>query len=347
MEALLQEKVQQLSDIDLAILVSIISSQHCIFATEAPHTSDLRDELRLSCAETFGLQTAVVDCSKKTTVDEFNEAILVEKLDDFEDALEHRRPSPQPPGLSVTFSPLRGTSPNPRYGGSITNELDDRRIAEVVIAKHLDLADTSVQVQVLELLRTRRIFTRKAMHSAPKDLLLLAILSKPGKRLTHHLNDMFAMSHRHAEEDGLPRLEAGTLSNKPALPLFAPDGIKQLRQQVDAVRLAGEVREYLHNVVIFMRLSRYIKGGVTAAATRHLRALAMALAPLHGLDYVSPSLVALATRKVYPHRLVLATAETERSLQWGSDPEAVRGLLEGVTVEDAIEDVLGSVETPL
>ena len=60
-----------------------------------------------------------------------------------------------------------------------------------------------------------------------------------------------------------------------------------------------------------------------------------------------PSLVALAARKVYPHRLVLATADTERSLQWGSDPQAVKEMLEGVTVEDAIEDVIDSVETPL
>ena len=120
-----------------------------------------------------------------------------------------------------------------------------------------------------------------------------------------------------------------------------------LRTLSDQVRMTGEVAAYLHNVVIFMRMSRYVKGGVTAAATRHLRAVAMALAPLHGLDYVPPSLIALAARKVYPHRLVLATAETERSLQWGSDPVAVKEALDGLTAEDVIDDVLGSVETPL
>jgi len=72
-----------------------------------------------------------------------------------------------------------------------------------------------------------------------------------------------------------------------------------------------------------------------------------ALAPLHGQSYVSPSLVALAARKIYPHRIKITTPERERSMQWGSSLEAVKTVLEGVTVQDVIEEVLESVETPL
>lgn len=41
--------------------------------------------------------------------------------------------------------------------------------------------------------------------------------------------------------------------------------------------------------------------------------------------------------------------EKERSIQWGSDVNAVAALLEGVGPEDVIEDVLGSTgaEVPL
>lgn len=72
-----------------------------------------------------------------------------------------------------------------------------------------------------------------------------------------------------------------------------------------------------------------------------------ALAPLHGIDYVTPSLVALAARKIYSHRLVITTPENERSTQWGSSVEAVAELLEGITVEEIIEDVLETVQVPL
>lgn len=71
------------------------------------------------------------------------------------------------------------------------------------------------------------------------------------------------------------------------------------------------------------------------------------LAPLHGLDYVTPSIVALAAKKIYPHRIQIAPPERERSMQYGSDLRAVQELLEGVTPETVIEAVLNSVERPL
>ncbi|KAK5119099.1 hypothetical protein LTR62_000310 [Meristemomyces frigidus] len=336
-------RLQQLSDLELAVLVSSASGQHCIYSSPTKLTRDLRNELLLSCRQTFGLQTAVVNCSQKTTVDEFNEAILVDSVDMFEDAQEGRDTSAGV--VSLTGEPIRQIANVTGQVRSISNALDDRRIADVVIATNLDLASESVQVQVLELLRTKRVFTRLAMHSATKDFLLLAIVSKRGARLGHHLNDMFGLSHHHEAEDGFLHLESG--SNSYTSPSFTRAQLRFLHDQAQSARLTGEVDAYLHNIVIFMRQSRYINGGVTAAATRHLRAIAKALAPLHGLDYVPPSLVTLAARKVYPHRLVLATAETERTLQWGSDPDAVSEVLRGVTVEDVIEDVIASVDTPL
>lgn len=71
------------------------------------------------------------------------------------------------------------------------------------------------------------------------------------------------------------------------------------------------------------------------------------MAPLHQLEYVTPSLVALAARKIYPHRIEVAKPETERSMQWGSDYNAVTAMLDGLTAESIVEDVLGALEVPL
>lgn len=336
-----QDKLQELGDLELAILVSLISGQHAILFGPSNMTRDLGEEVRLLCNATFGLRVATIDCSSKTTVDEFSQAVLIDVNDSFEDAVEQSGDNTRgalPARVSSGSSPV--------YRSSIgNNHLDERRVADVVVTTNLDLAAKDVQVQVLELLRTKRIFTHTAMHSAPRDLLFVAILSKPGARLSIHLNDMFALSHFHTAEDGLPYLN-GT-AEPTAAPTFSSQDVRALRDLSTEVRLTGEVAAYLHNLVVFMRMSRYVKGGVTATATRQLRALALALAPLHGLDYVPPSLVALAAKKVYPNRLVLATEANERSLQWGSDVEAIRLLLEGVTVEDVIEDVIRSVAPPL
>jgi hypothetical protein len=96
-----------------------------------------------------------------------------------------------------------------------------------------------VQVQVLELLRTRRIFTRISVQTAPKPFLLVAVLSsapvpttadRGGFSLSHscsrsaqppplplrssmtglipHLNDYFFLAHRHdAQLEGFAHLD--------------------------------------------------------------------------------------------------------------------------------------------
>ena len=68
---------------------------------------------------------------------------------------------------------------------------------------------------------------------------------------------------------------------------------------------------------------------------------------MHSQDFITPSLVAIAARKIFPHRVILATPETERSMLWGSDLQAVAEVLEGMTPESIIEDILAEVDCPL
>jgi hypothetical protein len=85
---------------------------------------------------------------------------------------------------------------------------DKRRIANVIIAKNLDEAPKQVQIQALELMRTKRIFTHTAVQSAPKTFLFIALIAGgEGPRLTKHLNDHMFISHFHDPEDGFPNLE--------------------------------------------------------------------------------------------------------------------------------------------
>ena len=59
--------------------------------------------------------------------------------------------------------------------------------------------------------------------------------------------------------------------------------------------------------------------------------------------------MALAARKIYLHRIYIVKPERERSMQWGSDVDAVAAVLDGIGVEDVIEEVLGTsgTEAPL
>lgn len=47
------------------------------------------------------------------------------------------------------------------------------------------------------------------------------------------------------------------------------------------VRMSTEVRAYLHNIVVFMRLHRAVGGGISAMATRHFGVLAQLVRPIN------------------------------------------------------------------
>ena len=81
-------------------------------------------------------------------------------------------------------------------------------MANVIIAKNLDDAPIQVQIQALELMRTKRIYTSSSVQIAPKRFLFMALLAGgEGPRLTKHLNDHMFISHFHDPEDGFPNLE--------------------------------------------------------------------------------------------------------------------------------------------
>ena len=70
------------------------------------------------------------------------------------------------------------------------------------------------------------------------------------------------------------------------------------------------------------------------------------LAPLHGIDYLTPSIVALAARKVFRHRIIVTAPSEDRSLQYGSDLHAVSHVLADVTPDSILDGVL-ALEPPL
>lgn len=84
------------------------------------------------------------------------------------------------------------------------------QIANCVLARNLDRAPQAVQIQALELLRTRRIFTRTSVQTAPKQFIFVPVLEAASggtARVTKHLNDFFFIAHWHDPEDGYVNLE--------------------------------------------------------------------------------------------------------------------------------------------
>ena len=143
----------------------------------------------------------MIDCSENTTLDDFAHAIITV------DSSPARSNSPVRTRQDSYFLHTPAFSSFSRSPPS-DSLADNKTMANIIIAKNLDEAPKQVQIQALELMRTKRIYTRTSVQSTPKRFLFMALLAgSEGPRLTKHLNDYMFISHFHDPEDSFPNLE--------------------------------------------------------------------------------------------------------------------------------------------
>lgn len=222
----LLSKIHGLGDLDLAALLCLTSREHCIISTEPEALDDLVQELQLVVTETFNLKPATVSLTPETTLDDFAASILLNSAGSRAESPSLLR-SRTPVQDSYFYGALRPTSHASHHsrgaalsplsqispsggGGSQQTAAAAPQIANVILARDLDKAPKVVQIQALELMRTRRIYTRTSVQTAPKQFLFIAVLGAASggeARLTDHLNDFFYLAHWHDPLDGFAHLD--------------------------------------------------------------------------------------------------------------------------------------------
>lgn len=347
--------IPDLSDLELAVLLSLVAKQPCLVYSDDKLLGALASELALIVSDIFKLSYVVLEEPDYHSVDSFGDAILDDQstfandsdFDSDSDAIGALRSRVQ----NVSFKGPRS---------HVEQTLDTRMVVNVIIAKDFNRACHDVQIQVMELIRRRRIFSKTTVHPAPKSFLFLPLIATGDRHipLNHHLNDRLFMSHTHTAEDGFPNVEeletgynvtSKSSLSKPAYTRFpitqeVLDDLHRLGQQTV---VTPEVRRYLQDVVVFLRLERGVDGGITPYSNVCFVDLAKYLAPLHGIDFVTPSLMELAAKKVFSHRMVIAQADRERSTQFGSNIDAVKAYVDSLTAETVVDLVLAKVPPPI
>lgn len=320
---------------------------------------DLANELSLVVSERFGLSYVVLGPDDYNSTEHFVEATLEEPGRQYSTTEDTQSGSLRArlQSLDIRAAPR----PHEKQTG-----LDSRMIKNVVIAKDFNLADCSAQIQALEIINNGRFISRTSVHVTQKVFLFIPIIASSTShiKLIPHLNDRIFISHHHLPEFGFAYLEGldDSASSHHSSEFSKLDSVREIRNSnlkigkdaIDKIRTMGnattitpEIRRYLQDIATFLRLERGVDGGVTPRASTQFLAMARYLAPLHGINFVTPSLVTLAARKVYTHRIVIAGTIRERSMQYGSEPKAVSELLEDLTPQDVIENVLNTVPSPI
>ena len=341
-------RAQDLGDVELAMLLSLIAKEHCIIQTEEEALDALEEEVRLIASNVLGLSCSSLHCTRSTTLEDFTHGLLIDE-------------SPMQSLSSPRYSNRRASAYN--FERSYSGER--YQVSQVFIARSIGESAHQVQMQALELLRTKRIFTHTGVYSVPKPFLMIVISSPSSPSLSKHLNDFLFISHFHGIDEGFPNVEesSGWVEDDKASissvvhktapkaasvsPIFSNEDLESLSSLSQATVISLDVKRYLHDVLTFLRFHRAVASGVSPRATRHFDLLVRCLAPLHGLSFATPSIVALAARKIYAHRLTLVTPGNERSMQYGSDEAAIAELLAGLTVSMVIEETLLEVDVPL
>ncbi|KAK6814627.1 hypothetical protein RU639_009345 [Aspergillus parasiticus] len=325
--------VQELSDLEVALYLCLAAREHCRIDATADNINDVAKELALICIHTFDLTCVVVDCSETTTLDEF----------------------------CLELIPA-----NARNSAGPNNA--ENRVVNVIVAKNFDHAADSIQLKALELMRSKKLNTHNGFLEAPEDFLFIPLVMRKTEHdqptLNFHLNDHLIISHFHGSRDGFIYLEenndwlsdgqmsASSVVRKSEVPLHKghPNidrkALDKLQQASDSVTMGADVVRYHQDIAVFLRFSRAVAGGISARSNVYFRKLSKLLAALHGIDYLTPSIVALAAKKVFRHRIIVANPEDDRSLQYGSDLKAVVQVLSYATPDTILDSVL-TLEAPL
>ncbi|PWY65574.1 hypothetical protein BO70DRAFT_185534 [Aspergillus heteromorphus CBS 117.55] len=356
----------ELSDLEVALFLCLAVHEHCrIEATDA-NIHDVAKELALICTNTFGLSYTILDCSSATSYDDFCAELLPPDI-----VKGHVRPSRSrmTTESSVTLSSMQDSRDLRGRFRSATIE-PKREIVNVVIAKNFNHVNDDIQRQALELMHSKRLATQAGILEAPAEFLFVPLTVRTAKQnqnqtgLNPHLNDYIFISHFHDTEDGFAYLEenADWLSDgqmsassvirkletpiKKSHPGIDRQTLDHLQQLSNAVTVGADIARYQQDITVFLRLSRAVSGGISTRSNLHFKAFSKLLAVLHGIDYLTPSIVALAAKKVFRHRIIVASPEEDRSLQYGSDFKAVSQVLEYANPDSILDGVL-TLEAPL
>ena len=213
-------------------------------------------------------------------------------------------------------------------------------LCNLFLADELNRATSRTQSALLEAMEEGQVTVDGVSHPVPQPFLVIATQNPAGASGTQLLPDsqmdrfMVRLSIGYPKpEDELELLRRKQAGNplERVRTVLTPAGLVEMRSQVDAVHVSGDVAEYIVKLVNATRSHPMLAQGASPRATLAVAAMAKAAAFVLGRDFVIPEDVKTVFRDVVEHRLIFsARAETV-------DRAAV----------DPVRDVLKSVPPPV
>uniref|UniRef100_A0A060TC72 ARAD1D37334p n=1 Tax=Blastobotrys adeninivorans TaxID=409370 RepID=A0A060TC72_BLAAD len=221
---------------------------------------------------------------------------------------------------------------------SIASQL---RSDQLTIFQDLSVLPPDVQSVVLEALVRRRFKLEGQFHDLYRFIAVAIISPHSWPALTRYFRDHFLLSHRQESEPAV--VESPTGMRIDLVQAFIASTTERIPRMVVSV----DIKRYMQDLVVFLRTHRLVRKGVSPRAVQDFDFLVRALSVLHGYDFVTPSIVVIAARKVFPLRLEMCEVTDEPSISYGGDIKLLRQWMKKWDQELIVEDVLSSVAPPI
>ncbi|KAK9240123.1 hypothetical protein V1525DRAFT_396049 [Lipomyces kononenkoae] len=347
------------TDLFVGLLASLVGRQHAIVTVDNDMYLDFTEDMILLIGSNiFGFTTKSVMCTPETTTEEFANSMLIAsesvpgRFSPLPSTLFDNTTEYPWNGLRTDINQPPGLLPQQRGFGNDAGQ----RFPNLVVIRNLDQSSNYVQAQLLEILRTKKLVTSKGLFVTPPSFLVIPLLRKANLRLHlfPYLLDHFFISHSYEPPTAHEtRSESGKWTPPILLPpvalhsLFSVKDIEALSSVSNSVCITAEIRRYMHDIMVFLRMHRAIRGGISARASRDFELLIRCLCPLHGIGFATPSIVVIAARKTYSHRIMISSPEDDRSALYGSETEALSKFIQHWTPDFVLDDVLDTVPVPM
>ncbi|KAK9462684.1 uncharacterized protein V1516DRAFT_670890 [Lipomyces oligophaga] len=344
------------ADLFIEMLTCLLSRRHGIVTVERDVYLDFVEQMiSLIGSNIFGFSTRTVVCSHTMTTEQFSDEILLPV------EFTHGAFSPLPassadlePSLSWNGFP-KSLFNEPKIVPRDSNS-GSRRLPNLVVIRDLSESSNYVQAQLLEILRTKKLVFSKGIFIPPPQFLVIPLISKDSlqRHLFPYLVDHFFISHNYnASNANMKNAEFGRWQPPVRLPaatlevLFSSEDIDALMVLSNKVKINADINRYMRDILVFLRMHRAIRGGIPARAIKDFELLVRCLCPLHGITYATPSIVSIATRKTFTHRIAIPLPEDERSVAYGSQLDAVEKFLSYWTPDLVLDDIIDTVAAPV
>jgi MoxR-like ATPase len=133
----------------------------------------------------------------------------------------------------------------------------------------------------------------------------------------------------------------------PVITSFRLDDLEELRERVNSTVITTEVKTYIYDLVIELRYSRFVKGGLPTYLLFDLRDFIKFKARILKKSFVTPVLVKECFKQVLSLRLRLIEPEEDLTLMYGSNPALINQLVKVINVNDVLDIAISHVKPPI